>query len=297
MANKLLTAPEHDIFISYAEVDREWVENLAKELEKRKMSVSLERAFISGKSADLRIESELTSAKCVIVVWSHESVSSEFVLAEAHVALERDIVIPVLKENVKLPFAFRRINTANLMDWDGDAHDRQFIHLVASVERLLGRPSSLDLKPTRDIKPEPTLETVSPSVGRIFFSYDKKDTDIAQSLANALERRGFEVWWDRSISVGKSWDSEIEEALEKSDCVLVIWSEDSVQSNWVRAEAGEGFSREILIPVIIDNSVTPPLMFRRLESANLDGWKGYLDDPRLIKLAADITNMLKKSER
>ena len=71
----------------------------------------------------------------------------------------------------------------------------------------------------------------------------------------ALSRRpwrgaGHFVWWDMHIKGGAEYGREIEQALDKSDAVVVLWSERSVASAWVRDEAAVGRDKGCLIPVL-----------------------------------------------
>ena len=47
-------------------------------------------------------------------------------------------------------------------------------------------------------------------------------------LADALEGRGWSVWWDRKIIAGQTFDHTIEQQLEAAGSVVVLWSEHSV---------------------------------------------------------------------
>lgn len=71
----------------------------------------------------------------------------------------------------------------------------------------------------------------------IFLSYSSKDVERAKQLAEALTHQRWSVWWDRSILPGKIFDRVIEAELAATHCVIVLWSSDSVESSWVRAEA------------------------------------------------------------
>ena len=107
----------------------------------------------------------------------------------------------------------------------------------------------------------------------VFLSYDREDGDRAGKLALALEKAGHSVWWDRHIKGGAEYNSEIEAALAKADAVVVLWSEHSVRSAWVRDEAAAGRDTGRLVPVTI-GTAEPPLGFRQYQTTNLSQWKG-----------------------
>lgn len=107
----------------------------------------------------------------------------------------------------------------------------------------------------------------------VFLSYARDDRSKAEALATALEELGHSVWWDRSIEGGSRFSQEIEQALKRSDAVVVMWSHVSVQSAWVTDEAAEGRDTGRLVPVVIDD-VKPPLGFRQYQAIDLSAWRG-----------------------
>ncbi|MHC4205799.1 MAG: TIR domain-containing protein, partial [Planctomycetota bacterium] len=126
----------------------------------------------------------------------------------------------------------------------------------------------------------------------IFISYAREDRARAQIIAGALERQGWSVWWDREILPGGQFSQIIEEEVSSAKCVIVLWSETSVNSKWVRNEARDGASREILVPVLIDN-VHIPLEFSGTDAANLVDWKEtspHAEFDRLLKAVRAIVN-------
>ena len=68
----------------------------------------------------------------------------------------------------------------------------------------------------------------------IFLSYANEDRVRIQSLLQALEQQEWSVWWDRTIPAGKTWYEVIDQALEDAQCIVVVWTELSVLSEWVR---------------------------------------------------------------
>jgi formylglycine-generating enzyme required for sulfatase activity len=126
----------------------------------------------------------------------------------------------------------------------------------------------------------------------IFLSYASEDLARIRPLVHFLEQQGWSVWWDRTIPLGKTYDLVIEEALDTARCVVVVWSQASVMSHWVRTEAEEGRKRSILVPVMIDSNVRLPLAFRLLQTAPLLDWSDTASHPEFARLVQAITALL-----
>jgi formylglycine-generating enzyme required for sulfatase activity len=126
----------------------------------------------------------------------------------------------------------------------------------------------------------------------IFLSYANDDLARIRPLVHFLEQQGWSVWWDRTIPLGKTYDLVIEEALDTARCVVVVWSQTSVVSHWVRTEAEEGRQRGILVPVMIDSDVRLPLAFRLLQTARLLDWSDTASHPEFDGLVQAITALL-----
>lgn len=125
----------------------------------------------------------------------------------------------------------------------------------------------------------------------VFISYASPDRERARLLAAGLEQQRWSVWWDREIQPGRPFDDAIEEALNSALCVIVLWSNASVKSDWVKAEASEAAEKRLLVPALIDR-VKIPLQFRRFQAADLTGWTGAAEDPEFCKLLASIARLL-----
>jgi TIR domain/Elongation factor Tu domain 2 len=125
----------------------------------------------------------------------------------------------------------------------------------------------------------------------IFISYKREEHAIARRLADALEDEGWTVWWDPKLRAGEYFDDVIEKALNEAKCVIVLWSNLSMSSEYVKAEAAQALEQKKLIPVMIE-SVTLPFRFKRIHARTLSGWNGSRDATQFRDLLVDISAVL-----
>lgn len=140
-----------DVFISYASEDRESAARLASALETRGWSVWWDRKIIIGQSFDQAIERALENAKSIVVLWSKHSISSEWVKNEAALAVERGVLVPALIDSVMLPLEFRRKQTADMVDWNGNAMHEGFQALCDGVAAKAGITGQNQTKTSKQI--------------------------------------------------------------------------------------------------------------------------------------------------
>jgi hypothetical protein len=105
-----------DIFLSYANEDREAARAVAGLLESAGCTVWWDRRIPAGRTWRSMIEEALREMRCMVVLWSTHSVESDWVKEEAEEARARGRLIPVLIEPVKPPVGFRSIQAADLID-------------------------------------------------------------------------------------------------------------------------------------------------------------------------------------
>ena len=105
----------------------------------------------------------------------------------------------------------------------------------------------------------------------IFLSYAHEDMERARSLAAALTAEGWNVFWDRRIPPGRTFEDYIEQRLHECKAIVVMWSPHGVISKWVRIEAAVGREREILVPVLT-SPATLPFGYGQIHAADLTRW-------------------------
>jgi hypothetical protein len=100
------------------------------------------------------------------------------------------------------------------------------------------------------------------SMADIFISYSKVHILHTEELATALQEKGFTVWWDTRLVAGDNFKDVILAELEQARAAIVIWTSESIKSEWVYSEARRAHARRILIPVRSEevgaNDIPPP---------------------------------------
>jgi hypothetical protein len=73
-------------------------------------------------------------------------------------------------------------------------------------------------------------------MGYIFISYSHQDKTYVHQLADVLSNNGFEIWIDDRIDYGTQWPIVIETAIDRCESFILVASENSRNSKWVRNE-------------------------------------------------------------
>src|SRR5262249_1526376 len=71
----------------------------------------------------------------------------------------------------------------------------------------------------------------------IFISYSKPHVELTRDLASDLEAKGLTVWWDTDLLAGESFRQRIIQELHDCSAAIVIWTPQSVSSDYVISEA------------------------------------------------------------
>lgn len=129
----------------------------------------------------------------------------------------------------------------------------------------------------------------------IFISYASEDRNRVRPLAEALEARGFNIWWDRSLAAGQDYTAIIEKELKGAKAVIVLWTQSSANSTFVRDEAGRARDEGRLVPVMLDQ-VQIPLGFGAFQAEDFTRWNGGANAPQMQLLVEVLSAKLSGRE-
>jgi hypothetical protein len=121
-----------------------------------------------------------------------------------------------------------------------------------------------------------------------FISYSSKNQEFAERLHADLQIRGVRCWFaPHDLKIGDEIRPRIDEAIWRHDKLLLILSEDSIDSEWVKDEVEEAYEKErqqkrtVLFPVRLDEAVMntgqawAAKLRRERHIGDFRGWKDH----------------------
>ena len=124
----------------------------------------------------------------------------------------------------------------------------------------------------------------------IFISYARSTGVQAQAVAEALRALGYDVWRDDDLPAHRSYAEVIAERLKAAKAVVVVWSAEAANSEWVQSEADHARAIHKLVQLRVDDAVLP-MPFDRIQCAALAGWSGDPGAPGWRKVVASIAEL------
>lgn len=125
---------------------------------------------------------------------------------------------------------------------------------------------------------------------QVFISYKSEERARVAELVEGLGALGIRVWWDKELPPGGDWQERIDSALMDSSLIVVVWTQASVKSRFVRAEAQLGFDEQKLLPVRLED-VRLPVPFNIVETTDLKS-SPLTQDANWNRIASHIQSVL-----
>lgn len=125
----------------------------------------------------------------------------------------------------------------------------------------------------------------------IFISYSRRDRDRCTAIREALQALKVDVWSDVGIAAGSAFDRAIEREIGAAKALLVLWSAESVESDWVRNEARTGKESDRLAAVQIGECQLP-LEFRSVQAELLPEGAEGSDHPAWLGVVSRIGELI-----
>lgn len=171
-----------DIFISYKKSDADRVRPLVEHLRAAGLDVWWDEGIQPSTSWRAEIAKQLGAAKCVVAVWTQDSVDHEqgsWVMEEATHGLARKVLAPVRLDLVSPPLGFGEVQYADLAAWSGGDDDPRFQHFLGIVQAIVrSEPIPQTPRPTHFEAPGVKLQGVTMENVRINVGGEGKPNQL-----------------------------------------------------------------------------------------------------------------------
>lgn len=100
---------------------------------------------------------------------------------------------------------------------------------------------------------------------KIFISHSSKDEDSYIKLADSLRKQGHSVFNAVDINIGENWIEKIKTALNESDILIAIITENFLDSTWAQAELSSvifGTNNMRILPVVVGEVFVPNFLMQ-----------------------------------
>jgi ABC-type amino acid transport substrate-binding protein len=105
----------------------------------------------------------------------------------------------------------------------------------------------------------------------IFISYSQSRHELTAALAHDLEADGFSVWWDTRTLPNERFRDRLNEELDHCAAAIIIWTPESIASDWVLSEADHARRRRRLVNTLHGIAAQQiPKPFDQIQAVRLD---------------------------
>lgn len=214
----------HDIFICYDETDEKVAFDVCKYLEENGFSCWLKKRDFNEKDTVLKISESIRSSKSFVLIYSDNARQSNFVATDTDIAFSSNVPIVVFK-----------IDDASI---DGKMQfyleDKPLIEAEGNPEAK--RAELLDyISKMADKSAKPKTEVISKS-NEVYICHAEEDSQVANAICHVLEENNIKCWLkSRDLGINDSMNTVIQ-VIKESKCFVLIFSENSENSGFVKTD-------------------------------------------------------------
>lgn len=113
----------------------------------------------------------------------------------------------------------------------------------------------------------------------VFLSHSSQDREITERIAETVRNHGIPVWYSATnIRGAQQWHDEIGKALKRCDFFIVLLSNSSISSQWVKRELSYALNHA---------QYTEKILPITLEACDYESLSWTLESFQMIDLAGD----------
>lgn len=135
---------------------------------------------------------------------------------------------------------------------------------------------------------------------KIFISYSSRDKDVYNNLTDALIKRGHIVFNADDIGIGEYVVEKIKVALNDSDVLIAVITENFLCSSWAQAELSSAIfstNKICVLPIVVGDVFVPYFLmqfqYRKVDSLE-EVTKAVINEIELLNSTDSATTLLEK---
>lgn len=168
------------IFLSYSRADRPLAQTIAEALQVEGFTVWWDKVLRAGQTYDEVTENMLRESDIVVVLWSHTSVKSKWVRAEATLGERTAVVVPAMIEDAERPIMFELTQSADLIGWSGDTSDQRWKEFIKDLRQAVEKSGKSSGAPAGAVaSTAPAASPEDTSIEMVFWTSIKDGNDPA----------------------------------------------------------------------------------------------------------------------
>lgn len=137
--------------------------------------------------------------------------------------------------------------------------DYQYYRAMIAMRQYLLRVMKMQQTGKKSTAQHMTTAFYDSARSYAFISYSRADRDEVDSLAQRLNLRKYNIWYDKDIIAGQDWKQTLGARIIGCNIFILIVSDNSVQSPYVIRELSLALShKKSILPIYIEDTLLPP---------------------------------------
>jgi hypothetical protein len=272
--------PKHDIFISYRHKDDQLMREIREKLHQEGFSTWVDIIDVDP-AASWRTEilNGIEQARALLVIITPQTEGSRFIPDDIEYARLCGVPVFTLLAEGDFTHVLPSLRVGTILDY---RNENQWRRLIDALHTQIGRATSENTvsdegnippkKSTSQVSPPPDTPETEVVHHDIFLSFSSKDVDTMRRVRDDLRAAGLSVWTMEGIEPGTAnWRRDIERAIKKVNCMVVLFSPDSAASKWVNEELSYAdLQGKPIIPLLVRGEPKDALPYGYTLAQNID---------------------------
>lgn len=137
-----------DVFLSYSREDKARAEAVAQALTNAGYDVFWDNEIPPGSTWADYLQSKITAAKALVVLWTSTSTQSQWVREEARIGRDAKKLVPIILDGTAPPFGFGEVQAVDLGAWRGEPNHPEWQRFLNGLTYVVQQSGGAAPTPT-----------------------------------------------------------------------------------------------------------------------------------------------------